>query len=212
MGIALDIAGSAAGFAMGGPMGAMEGFSAASAIGGGIAQKQSADYNAAIATDNASIATQNSKFAAQEGEQAASTTAMKTRAEEGALVANQGASGVQVGGGSFGDVQQSEKEVGELNALTVRSNAARQAYGYQTQAAGDTTQASLDKMEGKQAEIAGFGKAATTIGFNTALGNSATAGGNAWGSYMGGNSLNAASTYATDFGPEQAGVQYQVGG
>ncbi len=210
MGIALDIAGAAAGFAMGGPMGAVEGFSAASSIGGGIAAKQSADFNAGIATDNATIARQNATFAAQEGEQAAAATSMKSRAEYGALVANQGASGVEIGSGSSGEVEQSEKEVGELNALTVRSNAARQAYGYQTQAAGDTAQASLDKKEGIQAEIAGFGKAASTIGFNTVLGsNAAASGGSAWNGYTASNSLN--QTYETSFGPEQAGVQYQVG-
>src|SRR6185312_13605871 len=41
---------------------------------------------------------------------------------------------VDVNSGSASDVQQSQRELGELNTATVASNAALQAYGYRAQA------------------------------------------------------------------------------
>ena len=160
------------------------GVSAASSIAGGIAQQQAGEYNAKVAQNNSTIALQNATFAAQEGEQKAGAESMKSRAEVGAIEANQGASGVETGSQSSQDTITSERQKGELNALTVRSNAARQAYGYQTQAQGFQEQAALDKAQGNQALIGGFVKAGTTI-----LGNSSVS--SAWNGYMGSQDITA---------------------
>ncbi len=63
---------------------------------------------------------------------------MKTRGQVGAIEASQAASNITVGSGSAVDVRSSAAEMGELDALTIRSNAEKQAYGYQTQAAAFT--------------------------------------------------------------------------
>jgi hypothetical protein len=48
-----------------------------------------------------------------------------------------------------------EREVGMINAMTIRSNASREAYGQEVQATSDTAQAQLDLMEGSQAAEGG---------------------------------------------------------
>lgn len=142
----------------------------------GNAAASAANYNASIAENNATIAKQNATFAGEEGEQKAAESEAKTRAQVGGLLASQGASGIDVNKGSSANVQASASEVGMLDALNIRSNAARQAYGYQTQAASYTAQAALDKKQAKQDKTAGYIGAFTTV-----LGDAATAG--ASGSY-----------------------------
>ena len=133
------------------------------AISQGQAASASANYNAQVAQNNAKIAQQNATWAAQQGETQAATQEAKTRATVGAEKAAQAASGIDVNSGSAVDVRSSAAALGELNALTVRSNAARQAYGYQTQAASDTGQAALDKSQASSASEAGFLNAGTTV-------------------------------------------------
>lgn len=134
------------------------GIGALGAIQQGKAASASANYNAAVAANNAVLAKQNASFASQEGAAQAEAQSMKTRAEVGAIKANQGAAGVDVNSGSSLDVRSSAAETGELNALTIRSNAARQAYGYQTEATSATAQSQLDTAQ------AGFDTTAADIG------------------------------------------------
>ena len=58
---------------------------------------------------------------------------LKAAERAGAIKAAQAASNVDVNSGSALDVRSSAAELGELNALTIRSSAARTAYGYETQ-------------------------------------------------------------------------------
>lgn len=51
--------------------------------------------------------------------------------------ASMGASGVEVGQGSFGDVLAQSAEMGERDSLTIRNNAMRAAWGYETQSAAE---------------------------------------------------------------------------
>lgn len=155
------------------------------AIQQGNAAKASADYNAQVQNNNAKISLQNATFAGQKGAAAAEAESMKTRAKVGAITANQGASGVDIGSGSSVDVRSSASEMGELSAINIRSNAAREAYGYQTDAAGDKAQAQLDKAEGRNAQTAGYMNAGKTI-----LGAAGSAA-NSWGSQATGKSMNA---------------------
>jgi hypothetical protein len=62
--------------------------------------------------------------------------------------ATMGASGVELTSGSFADVLQDTAMLGELDALTIRSNAQREAYGYQSQAAVSGYEASAAKTAG----------------------------------------------------------------
>lgn len=122
-------------------------------------------FNANVAAQNAAIATQKQNWAGELGDQNASISQMKTAAKVGSIKANQGASGVTIGEGSNADVVDSAREVGMLDAMTIRSNAAREAYGYSTQAYSDKAQEALDRYAAKNAvESSKIGAATTILG------------------------------------------------
>lgn len=153
------------------------------AIQQGKAASASANYNSEVAANNAKIATQNANLAIQEGNAAVEQQQVKTRAEVGAIKANQAAGGIDVNTGSAVDVRSSAAQTGELSAINIRANAARTAYGYQTGAASDTGQAALDKSEASSAGIAGdIGGAATAL---SGAGNAALN----YNKFVGSNSL-----------------------
>jgi hypothetical protein len=174
-GAALDFSGTAAalsGLAAGGTSLATIGSYASlasSVIGGigsltkGMAGSQSAKYNAAIASQNASIAQQNAQRASMAGEQAAAMKERQTRANVGQIEANQAASGIDVNKGSAPDVRSSAAMNGELDAITIRSNAARDAYGYQTDSAKYTGEAALHRSEAGYDAMGGYIDTGTTI-------------------------------------------------
>lgn len=144
-------------------MAAAAGIQAAGQIQQSRAQAASAGYNAKVALRNANIATQNAQFIGAQGEQNVAAEGQKTRATEGAITANQGASGEQVNTGSSVDVRESAAKVGMLNALNVRSQAARQAYGQQIQATSDTAQSQLLRSQQKSDITGGYLNAGATI-------------------------------------------------
>lgn len=133
------------------------------AIQQGNAASAASAYNAQMAANNAKIATQNAAFTAAEGEANSAQEQAKTRATVAATLANQGASGVDVNTGSAVDVRASESKLGMLNAMTIRSNAARQAYGYQTEAASDRAQSNVYKSQAKNDKTAGYLNAGATV-------------------------------------------------
>lgn len=151
----------------------------------GKAAANAANYNSEIAGNNATIARQNATFAGEEGEEKAAQEEQQTRGRVGALVANEGAAGLDVNSGSDVNVRASASETGMLDALNIRSNAARQAYGYQTQASSYDAQAKLDKQQAKQDKTAGYIGAFTSV-----LGSTASAGMNgAYDSWLGNSAL-----------------------
>lgn len=131
------------------------GLGAVGAIEQGKAASASAGYNAEVAANNAKIATQNASLAGAQGEQQVAKAGAETRAKVGATLTAQGASGIDVGSGSAVDIRESESKLGMLSALNVRSQAAQQAYGYQTQSAAFTGQQGLDVSQQKSAQTAG---------------------------------------------------------
>lgn len=154
----------------------------ASAIGGaagaygsymqGQATAGAAKYNAAISKEQAALSEQKATMAGQAGEQQAAMQEQKTRATVGAIKAAQAGSGLEVDVGSAPDVRASAAELGQLDALTIRSNAAKEAYGYRTQAVSEKAQSALDEFEAKSASEAGtIGAASTFLG---GLGSAAT--------------------------------------
>lgn len=133
------------------------------AISQAQSQAASAKYSSQVAAENATIANQNAQWAGQSGEQQAAMSEQKTRAEVGSIQANQAASGINVNTGSAVDVRSSAVENGELDAITIRSNAARQAYGYQTQSTSDVAQSTLDKSQAGYDSTAGDISGASTL-------------------------------------------------
>lgn len=133
------------------------------AIQSSRAASASAGYNAQVAANNAQIATQNANFAGAEGERNVEASQAKTRAALASTLATQGASGVDVNSGSSVDVRASEAKLGMLNSLNIRSEAAKQAYGFQSQSANYTGQSALDKSQKVSDEIGGYLNAGSTI-------------------------------------------------
>lgn len=150
---------------------ASSGLSAYSSVQQGKQAATAANYNASVAANNAQIATQNATVAGQVGAEQTAIEQQKTRAAIGGIKAAQAASGIDVNSESAVDVRSSAEELGQLNAITVRSNAARTAYGYQTQAQSDTSQSQLDQQEAGYDKTAGYDKAATTLLGNAVAGS-----------------------------------------
>jgi len=73
----------------------------------------------------------------------------------GTIRASAGAAGVDPNFGSPVRLQTSAADVGELDAETIRNNAARQAYGFRVQGTDFTAQAQLDSMQAQNALTAG---------------------------------------------------------
>lgn len=142
---------------------ASAGLGALGAIQQGKAASQAAAYNAKVAENNAKIALQNRDMAAAEGNVNVEAKQMENRQRMASLKASQAASGIDITSGSALDVQESTAKLGERDALNIRANAARQAYGYETQAANATAQSQLDKAEGKSASVAGYLGAGKTL-------------------------------------------------
>lgn len=158
----------------------------------GEANKGAAEYNASVAAANAQIAKNKAAMAGAAGTAQVEQAQLQSRAKIGGLIASQAASGLNVNSGSALDVRSSAEQLGQLNAITVRSNAARQAYGYQTEAASDTGQQGLYQSEAKNAmPAAEIGAAGTVLG---GVGSAASR----YGEFQlqaGRNSLNSGSDY-----------------
>lgn len=129
--------------------------SAAGAYEQGQATAAAANYQAQVARNNAQIARENVALAAQTGAAKETAQGMKTADSVGKMKATQGASGIDVNTGSAASVRDAAAKLGALDALTIRSNTAREAYGYEVAATSQEAQARLDEMEASQAQEAG---------------------------------------------------------
>lgn len=134
------------------------GVSAYGSIQSGNAQAAAANYQAQVNNQNAQIAAQNATAATQAGNAQAEQEMMRNAAQQSRIRAEVGASGLDVNSGSAADVQSGQGIIGNLDVLTIRNQAARQAYGYETQSTGFSNQAQLNTAQ------AGFDKTAGTIG------------------------------------------------
>ena len=137
--------------------------SAIGSIFGGQAQSSMYSYQAAVAQMNAEIARQNAAYELALGESQAQQQGMKTRGIISQTRANQGAGGLDVNTGTNAMVRQSELELGQFDQATIRSNAARRAYGDEVQAVQDTAQSQLDTMAASTSLTSGYLGAASSI-------------------------------------------------
>jgi hypothetical protein len=168
---------------------------AVGAIQQGNAASAAAGYNAKIAAQNAEIQRQNAQVAGAQGEQNVAAVGAENKARQAAILTQQGASGVDVNSGSFSEVRQSAAKLGMLDALNTRSQAVRQAYGYQTDAVNYEAQGRLEKMKGKAAKTAGYINAATTV-----LGGVPN-GVNAYDKYLKSTDVTGLTSSAGSYGP-----------
>lgn len=152
-------------------------------IGGGImsafgsyssmeAQSANNAYQAQVAANNAKIAGENANMDLQAGETAVVNRGLKTRAQVGAQIAGQSASGVDVNSGSFVGARKATSEIGALDALTIRSDTAKKVFADQTQQSNFTAQSQLDSAESEQES-----SLAPVVGAGSLLSSASTVGG-----------------------------------
>jgi hypothetical protein len=151
--------------------------SAAGKVSAGYAKSQNAAYQSQVAANNAAIAQQDATLEIQAGEIAAVNQGLKTRARIGSERATMGAAGIDVNSGSAVDVQAGTAELGMLDALTVRSDAAKRAYRKSVEAVSDTAQSQLLAAQSEQEKTAGWLGAGETL-----LSGASTVGGS-WAKY-----------------------------
>lgn len=108
----------------------------ASAIGGAVNSVRRGRYEQSVANTNAALAEMQADDAERRGGLAALRHQGETRTLIGAQRAAGAASGVDLSSGSIADLQAEAAFLGELDALTIRNNAAREAWGYRAEAAG----------------------------------------------------------------------------
>lgn len=121
---------------------------------GATGAERQGNYEKAILDQNAEYADAQAKDAIQIGQQQEYRQRAGVRSLVGSQRAAGAAQGVDVDSGSMLDVQLEAVGVGELDALTIRNNAAREAWGYKVQAA-DL------RNRGKLAQYAGRTQAST---------------------------------------------------
>lgn len=124
---------------------------AALAVVGGIrsGNTQSANLNAqaTTATANAAFSNRAADDAVRRGTYDADIQRLRTGQEIGTQRAAQAANGGMVNQDTNALLQDDTAQLGELDALTIQNNAAREAYGYKVQALNSTTQAAQLKAQ-----------------------------------------------------------------
>lgn len=148
--------------------------SAAGQIQQANAASSAAKYNAQVQDMNAQIAERRAKDAIERG----ADEEQRKRREVAKLMGQQtvamAANGVDLSFGSPLDVLVDTATLGELDALTIRSNSYREAYDHRLAAWNQRTGAQMSRAEAKNAKTAGYLGAAGTV---------LTGAGNAYKSY-----------------------------
>jgi len=129
----------------------------------GKAANAAAKYNAQVARNNAQV----QEWQAKDAEARGRTKELQHRQQVSQLIGRQRAvmagNGVDVNLGSAVDLQADTASQGEFDALTIRSNAEREAYAARVGASNYTAEAGLQIGQGKAAKQAGFMGAGTTL-------------------------------------------------
>jgi len=137
--------------------------SAGAAVMGGVAAKQSADYQAAVARNNALTARQMGEHDIMQGQVAAQEQDMKTKEQTGVAKAGLGASGFDMGSGSGMDIQSSQAGLGRLDALRQNDKGLMSDWRYKAQAQNFENEAEAQKAKGNNSLVAGFLNAGSTM-------------------------------------------------
>jgi len=129
----------------------------------GQAQKQTYDYKAQVNENNKQVSEWKAQDAVDRGyvrEQEHRNKVSNLKGRQRAVLA---ASGVEVDTGSALDILEDTAALGELDALTIRSNAEREAYDYKVAGMNDGAQADVNRMSGENALAAGNMGARTSL-------------------------------------------------
>ena len=121
----------------------------------GVAESNAAAYQAQVARNNQVVANENAQLALQTGQQQEAAKREQTAqmiSTQRAMVAG---SGIDPNSGSSKRIQGDTAGLGALDASVIANNAARTAYGYQTQGVDYAAQAGLLQSESSSAASAG---------------------------------------------------------
>lgn len=135
----------------------------------GKAANNQAQYSAVISRKNAIAAERAAQDAILRGQRDELTTRLDYKQIKGKQRAAFAANGVIVDEGSALDVVLDTVAIGEFDALTVRNNAAKEAFNYRQQGEEFSSQAQMQIEAGKDAKKAGYIGAASSF-----LGGAAT--------------------------------------
>jgi len=137
---------------------------------GAMGQMQQANATAAAERYNAQIGDMNAKIAERRAEDAIDRGKFEEQRKrqevakvKGAQVAAMAANGVDLTFGSPLDTIVDTAVLGELDALTIRTNAYREAYDYRVDAANKRAGANLSRMRADNAQQGGYLSAMGTV-------------------------------------------------
>ncbi|CAB5082909.1 hypothetical protein IST4116A_01201 [Burkholderia cenocepacia] len=128
-------------------------------------------YQAEVARINQRLSGQYAQQAIDDGENKVAAKQQQTSGLIGAQRAAMAANGVQLDSGTPLRLQEDSAQLGAVDALTIRNNAAREAYGYQVQGLSYGQQAQLDEASASNALSAG-----SLNTFSSILGGAASVG------------------------------------
>lgn len=127
------------------------------------AASNAAKANAQIAENNRILSERQSKDAIERGRAEETDFRRQLAGMKGTQRAAFGASGVSLSSGSPTDILTDTAVLGELDALTIRQNAQREAYGYNVQASNFQTEANVNRTAARNARSALPLQLATTV-------------------------------------------------
>src|SRR5262245_14171461 len=120
----------------------------------GSAAKKAGEEAGALEDYNARVEEEAARDALVRGALGEQQQRQLTRGIIGTQRAGFASQGVDVGTGSALDVQADAAYLGELDALTIRNNAAREAHGYQVEAERARRRGQYARLTGQQAQSA----------------------------------------------------------
>lgn len=121
----------------------------------GAAQQDASNSEAALSDWNAQVADLQAKDATARGADEEARFRSSVKGMIGSQRAGIAASNIDVGFGSAVDVQANTAYQGELDALTIKTNAAREAWGYSMSAEDLRQRAAIQRKEGVNQAAAG---------------------------------------------------------
>lgn len=114
-------------------------------------QTQNANFQSGMMKQNAMFKEQAAQETIAAGDTSADWQRVRTGQAVGTQRSVQAANGIDVNSGSAAQLQDDTAMLGELDALTIQNNAAREAYGYRVQAQQDRLNAVQTVQNGRTA-------------------------------------------------------------
>lgn len=118
---------------------------AVSAYGQARTQKQTADYQSKVAANNQKASEWQAQDALQRGNAAADMARRKGSQTIGSQRAAMAAAGLDISSGSALSILEDTEYFNQLDQVTIKDNAAREAWGYKVQASNSEASANLYK-------------------------------------------------------------------